>query len=58
MAFCVPHPAALGLGLSILSYAGEVRVGARADVAVMADPGDLVRRIPAEVEALAAIAVA
>jgi len=58
IAFCVPHPAALGLGLSILSYAGEVRVGARADVAVMRDPGDLVRRIPAEMAALARIAVA
>lgn len=56
--FCVPHPAALGLGVSILSYAGEVRIGARADVAVMRDPGDLVRRIPGEVEALARIALA
>jgi diacylglycerol O-acyltransferase len=50
--FCVPHPARLGLGVSILSYAGEVRLGARADVAVMSDPGDLLRRVPAEVEAL------
>ena len=56
--FCVPHPAALGLGVSILSYAGEVRIGARADVAVMRDPGDLVRRIPAELEALSQIATA
>jgi diacylglycerol O-acyltransferase len=58
IAFCVPHPAALGLGVSILSYAGEVRIGARADVAVMRDPGDLVRRIPAELAALSQIAVA
>jgi diacylglycerol O-acyltransferase len=58
ISFCVPHPAALGLGVSILSYAGEVRIGARADVAVMRDPGDLVRRIPAELEALSRIAVA
>ena len=52
--FDVPHPASLGLGVSILSYAGEVRVGARADVAVMPDPGAFVRRFAAEVEALAA----
>jgi len=50
--FCVPHPARLGLGVSILSYAGELRVGARADVAVMPDPADLVKRIPQEIEAL------
>ena len=50
--FCVPHPARLGLGVSILSYAGEVRIGARADVAVMPDPRDLLGRLPAELEAL------
>lgn len=56
--FCVPHPAALGLGVSILSYAGEVRIGARADVAVMRDPRDLVRRVPMELEALSRLAKA
>jgi len=50
--FCVPHPARLGLGISILSYSGEVRVGARADVAVVPDPHDLLRRIPGEIDAL------
>jgi diacylglycerol O-acyltransferase len=50
--FWVPHPSLLGLGVSIMTYAGEVRVGARADVAVMADPGDLIRRTESEVEAL------
>jgi diacylglycerol O-acyltransferase len=52
MSFAVPHPATLGLGVSIMSYAGEVRVGARADVAVMPDPHTLVGRIPAEIDAL------
>ena len=42
--FWVPHPALLGVGVSILSYAGEVRIGVRADVAVMPDPADLVAR--------------
>ncbi len=50
--FNVPHPASLGLGVSILSYAGEVRVGARADVAVMADPASFVAGFGAEVAAL------
>ena len=52
MMFNVPHPAALGLGVSILSYAGEVRVGARADMAVMRDPNVFVRRFAGEVAAL------
>jgi diacylglycerol O-acyltransferase len=50
--FNVPHPATLGLGVSILSYAGEVRVGVRADVAVLPDPGVLARGFAREVEAL------
>jgi diacylglycerol O-acyltransferase / wax synthase len=54
MMFNVPHPAALGLGVSILSYAGEVRVGARADTAVMKDPNAFVRRFAGEVAALGA----
>ena len=40
--FWVPHPAKLGLGLSILSYAGKVIVGVRADEAVTKNPGRLV----------------
>jgi diacylglycerol O-acyltransferase len=48
--FNVPHPATLGLGVSILSYAGEVRLGARADVAVLEDPGALVRAFAREAE--------
>jgi len=46
--FWVPHPAALGLGVSLLTYAGAVRMGVRADAAVMDDPADLVRRFEAE----------
>lgn len=45
--FWVPHPARLGLGVSILSYAGAVRIGARADVAVLDDPARLVARFEA-----------
>lgn len=36
--FWVPHPSGLSCGVSILSYAGIVRVGVRADARVIADP--------------------
>lgn len=52
--FWVPHPALLGVGVSILSYAGEVRIGVRADAAVMPDPADLVARFGGELRALGA----
>jgi diacylglycerol O-acyltransferase len=50
--FWVPHPANLGLGVSVLSYAGALRVGVRADVAVVADPAELVARIESEAKRL------
>jgi diacylglycerol O-acyltransferase len=50
--FNVPHPASLGLGVSILSYAGEVRIGARADVSVMPDPAAFVAGFGDELAAL------
>ncbi len=50
--FWVPHPATLGLGISILSYAGDVRVGVRADVAVVPEPADLVELFELELAAL------
>jgi diacylglycerol O-acyltransferase len=53
MMFWVPHPASLGLGLSILTYAGEVVVGVRADAAVMPDPARLVRLLEEELQAIA-----
>jgi diacylglycerol O-acyltransferase / wax synthase len=52
--FWVPHPALLGVGVSILSYAGEVRIGVRADAAAMPDPADLVTWFGMELEALGA----
>lgn len=36
--FWVPHPARLALGISILSYSGEVRIGVRSDVHAIHDP--------------------
>jgi diacylglycerol O-acyltransferase len=56
--FWVPHPADLGVGISVLSYAGELRIGIRADAAVMPDPGDLAHRFEVELRSLGAAAPA
>jgi diacylglycerol O-acyltransferase len=55
--FWVPHPATLGVGISVLTYAGEVRIGVRADEAVMPDPADLVARFEHELVAFESAAV-
>lgn len=52
LVFWVPHPATLGLGISIISYAEELRVGVRADTAVFADPEPLASGITAELATL------
>ena len=38
--FWVPQAGNIGLGISIVSYAGQVQFGVVADEAVMADPED------------------
>ena len=48
--FWVPHPTVFGLGVSLLSYAGEVRIGVRSDVAVLEDPQRLVDAFEAELD--------
>jgi WS/DGAT/MGAT family acyltransferase len=48
----VPHPARLGLGLSILSYAGKVIVGVRVDEAVTKNPGRFVELFEEEVSSM------
>lgn len=40
--FWVPHPANLGLGVSILSYAGKVYVGIASDAGLIPDPAAIV----------------
>lgn len=47
--FWVPHPARLGLGISILSYAGKVIVGVRTDEGVTKNPDRLVELFEEEV---------
>ncbi len=51
-AFFVPHPSTLGLGVSILTYGGEVRMGVRSDEAVLAAPSNLVELLEAELALL------
>ncbi len=52
--FWVPQAGDIGLGLSILSLDGVVRVGVSADTAYVEDPGVLAGAFVEEVEALAA----
>jgi hypothetical protein len=53
MYFWVPQAGSIGVGLSLLSYAGRVHVGAIADTALVPDPAGLLDRVPAEFEHLA-----
>jgi len=50
--FWVPQAGSVGLGVSILSYAGTVTVGIAADRNVIGDPGELVDAVEAEVAEL------
>jgi diacylglycerol O-acyltransferase len=48
MLFWVPQRANIGLGISILSFGGEVRVGVFADQRILEDPAELVAEIESE----------
>ena len=50
--FWVPHPARLGLGVSILSYAGKVIIGVRVDEAVTKEPRRLVELFEEQLSSL------
>jgi diacylglycerol O-acyltransferase / wax synthase len=50
--FWVPQSGRLGLGVSILSYAGEVMVGVASDAGLVPDPQTIVDDFHAELEAL------
>jgi diacylglycerol O-acyltransferase len=52
--FWVPQSGRLGLGISILSYAGEVMVGVASDAGLVPDPQAIVDVFHLEVEALLA----
>ena len=52
--FWVPQAGDIGLGLSILSYNGRVRVGVCADAAYVPDPSLLIAAFESEFESMAA----
>jgi len=52
MVFWVPQRARIGLGISVLSFAGKVQVGIIADRRVVSDVDELVADFEAEFEAL------
>ena len=50
--FWVPQRARIGVGISILSFAGKVQLGVITDDALVPDPADLIRAFEEEFEAL------
>lgn len=54
IAFWAPQAARLGLGVSALSYAGELRVGVATDAGVVPEPRELVSGLEADLDALCA----
>jgi diacylglycerol O-acyltransferase len=50
--FWVPQSGRLGLGVSVLSYAGDVMVGVASDAGLVPDPDAIVAAFVAELEAL------
>jgi len=55
MMFWVPQSARLGLGVSILSYAGQVRLGIATDAALAPDPGAIISAFQEEMCAMLGI---
>jgi WS/DGAT/MGAT family acyltransferase len=53
--FWVPSAGHLGLGASLLSYAGKVWLGLQSDVGLVPDPARILAEFEAEVEALQAL---
>lgn len=51
MMFWVPQAAHLGLGVSVLSYAGQVRLGIVSDAGLVPDPGALIEAFQDEMRA-------
>lgn len=54
--FWVPTPAHLGLGVSIISYAGQVNVGINTDARLIPDPDEITASFMEEFDALRALA--
>lgn len=52
MLFWVPQRSEIGIGISILSFAGELRLGVLADTVLVPDPSELVAAFEAELDTL------
>jgi diacylglycerol O-acyltransferase len=52
MMFWVPQSARLGLGVSILSYAGQVRLGVASDTGLIPDPAAIIDHFGNEMQAM------
>jgi diacylglycerol O-acyltransferase len=52
MMFWVPQSARLGLGVSILSYAGQVRLGVATDSGLVPDPESIIKAFQEEMKAM------
>jgi hypothetical protein len=50
--FWIPQPAGWGLGISIISYAGEITLGVAVDAHLIPDPNQILEGIEAEFEAM------
>jgi hypothetical protein len=55
--FWIPRYGGIGVGISIMSYAGKVRVGIISDQCTLPDPETLVARFHDEFDALLALAL-
>lgn len=56
--FWVPQSGGIGVGISLLSYAGQVDVGVMADARRVPDPGELARCVAREFDTLLLTAIA
>jgi len=54
--FWVPQRARIGIGISILSFAGKVQVGVIADEALVPDPAELIQAFEDEFDTLKVLA--
>lgn len=55
MLFWVPQRATVGVGVSIISFDGNLRMGVMGDTALVDDPGELVEAFQAELAALESV---
>ena len=57
MMFWVPQTGSIGIGLSIMSYRGQVHFGLISDARLIPDPDAVIRRFGAEFEKLLYLAL-